>query len=100
MIICSVVAFCLLTLQMLLGSRRKLAKGLPGQLAKQKNSMNLGQQMGMAMFVGAVESGAIIVRYTVFLWLSLLVALAPAIVAAGEEWLLRSRANRSPPEYA
>ena len=53
--------------------------------------------MGLAMFVGAVESGAVIVRYTVFLWLSLLLALAPAIVAAGEEWLFRSRANRWSP---
>jgi hypothetical protein len=62
--------------------------------------MALDDQMGMAVVAGAVESGAIIVRYTVFLWLSLLVAFAPALVAAGEEWLLHSRANRSLPEYA
>ena len=62
--------------------------------------MTLDDQMGMAMVVGAVESGAIIVRYTFFLWMSWLVALAPAVVVAGEEWLLRSRASRSPPEYA
>lgn len=93
-ILCSAAAFCLLTLQVLLGFPVETwLKGLPGQLAKAKDSMSFNQQMGMAMFVGAVESGVVIVRYTVFLWLSLLVALAPAIVAAGEELLLRGYLN-------
>ena len=98
---CSVAAFCVLTMQMMLGFPvESWIRGLPRELSQQRNSMTLDDQMGMAMVLGAVESGAIIVRYTFFLWMSWLVALAPAAVVAGEEWLLRSRASRSPPEYA
>jgi hypothetical protein len=96
---CSVAAFCLLAMQMMLGfPAESWIKALPRQLTEQGNSMSLDDKMGMAVVVGAVESGAIIVRYTFSLWLSLLVALAPAIVAVGEEWLFRGGINRSPPE--
>jgi hypothetical protein len=98
---CSAAACCVLTMQMMLGFPvESWIKGLPQQLAQHRNAMTLDDQMGMAMVVGAVESGAIIVRYTFFLWMSWLVALAPAVVVGGEEWLLRGRANRPPPEHA
>ena len=98
-ITCSAAAFCLLAMQLMLGFPvESWIRELPRKLTEQGNSMTLDDKMGMAMVVAAVESGAIIVRYTVFLWLSLLVALAPAIVAAGEEWLLRSRTSGSRPE--
>jgi len=97
---CSVAAFCVLTMQMMLGFPvESWIRGLPRERSQQRNSMTLDDQMGTAMALAAIESGAIIVRYTFFLWMSWLVVLAPAAVVAGEEWLLRNRANRSPPEY-
>ncbi len=71
-IICSVVAFCLLAIQMIVGFPvdRELKQEIPPV--------------------------ALVVRYTIFLWLSLLVVLAPGLVAAGEEWWFRRRASGLP----
>ena len=97
---CSAAAFCLLTLQMMLGFPVEgWLKGLPTQLSQQRNATNLDDQMGMAVVVGAVESGAIIVRYTVFVWLSCLAAVIPAVVLVGEDWIARAKGGRATPPY-
>ena len=62
--------------------------------------MSRDDQMGMAVVVGAIESGSLTVRYTPFLWLSWLVALAPAVAVVGEEWFLRERTGRPSPHTA
>ena len=106
---CSVAAFCLLAMQMMLGfPAESWIRERSRQLTEQErhltelvgNTMTRSDKMGLAYAVAAGESCAIIVRYTIFPWLSLLVALAPAIVAAGEEWLFRSRASRGSPHWS
>ena len=119
--VCSIVAFCLLTVQMIWGFPvENKIKNLPQELKKQQelekkrmkerassrshgNNYMMGfedsmgmDNMDMKMMAGAVASKAVVVNYTFSFWLSWLLVLVPGIAIGVEKGLAYSKGNRSP----
>ena len=84
-LVCSAVAFALLTLQLLVGF--PLEHGQPG--AKTDNDMGMIAEM--------VARGDAKIKYTFSLWLSWAVVLVPGVVVAVEDVLLQNKASRLVP---